>query len=539
MEHYVAINDGTYTRYYAWMSLFTASMLGVVMADSLLLVFIFWEMVGLCSYLLIGFWFHRPSAANAAKKAFIVTRLGDFGFLVGILLIFAKTGTFNITELHGLAGTAALAGTALTWAAIGIFSGAIGKSAQFPLHVWLPDAMEGPTPVSALIHSATMVSAGVFLVARTLPIFAHSIQAVTTVATIGAFTAFFAALMGLVATDIKRVLAYSTISQLGYMMLGLGAAGIGVANGGEATVEIAKAAAAIGIFHLFTHAFFKALLFLGAGSVQHASGTFDMRLMGGLRKIMPWTYYTFLIASLSLAGIWPLAGFWSKDEILAVALENQPVLFALALITVFMTAFYMFRVIFMTFHGEYRGGDPEAHGHPHESPKVMVLPMAVLAVLALAVGWWGTEGGFASFMGEHHAHAPGFFGVLGQSLPWISLITAIAGILLAYVMYIKKWISAEKIGNAFKPLYTLFLRKFYMDELYENLIVKKAMIGGFFAGLQKVDTYIIDGTVNGIAEGANTEGQAIGKAHNGQLQVYGLVTGLGIIAIILVLYIFA
>lgn len=538
MEHYIGINDGTYTRYYAWMSLFTASMLGVVMADSLLLVFVFWEMVGLCSYLLIGFWYHRPSAANAAKKAFIVTRLGDFGFLAGILLIFAKTGTFDIDELHALAGAGALAGTALTWAAVGIFSGAVGKSAQFPLHVWLPDAMEGPTPVSALIHSATMVSAGVFLVARTLPIFAHSTAALTTVAIIGAFTAIFAASMGLVATDIKRVLAYSTVSQLGYMMLGLGAAGLGVAHGGEPTVELAKAAAAIGIFHLFTHAFFKALLFLGAGSVNHATHTFDMRLMGGLRKVMPWTYYTFLIASLSLAGIWPLAGFWSKDEILAVALENQPVLFALAFITVFMTAFYMFRVIFLTFHGEYRGGDPEAHGHPHESPWVMVLPMVVLAALAVLAGLWGTGGGFAEFMGEEHAHAPGFFSVLTHGLPWIALLTAIAGIAFAWAVYQKKWISAEKIGGMFRPLYTLFLRKYWMDELYQDIIVKKVLLGGLFAGMQKMDTYVIDGTVNGVAEGAQIEGQAIGKAQTGQLQMYGLGIGIGVIAIILVLFIF-
>jgi NADH-quinone oxidoreductase subunit L len=528
--------DLGYHRYFAWMSLFTTSMLGVVMAGSLLLVFVFWEMVGLCSYLLIGFWFHRPSAANAAKKAFIVTRLGDFGFLAAILLIFAKTNTFDIGELYNIAGTAALAGTTLTWAAIGIFSGAVGKSAQFPLHVWLPDAMEGPTPVSALIHSATMVSAGVFLVARTLPIFAHSIQAVTTVAVIGGFTAIFAASMGLVATDIKRVLAYSTISQLGYMMLGLGAAGIGIAHGGYTTVEAAKAAAAIGIFHLFNHAFFKALLFLGAGSVNHATGTFDMRLMGGLRKIMPWTYITFLLGSLSLAGIWPLSGFWSKDEILAVALENQPAMFVLALITVFMTAFYMFRIIFLTFGGEYRGGDPEAHGHPHESPLVMVTPMVVLAILAVVSGFWNLGGDFSSLMGEHHAHAPGFFGILGQWLPWVSLILAGLGILLAYAMYSTKRISAERIGSMFKPLYNLFFRKYFFDELYENVIVKISLIGGLFAGLQKIDTYGVDGTVNGIANGAIAGGSTIKNVQTGQLQLYGLVIGIGIIVIILVLY---
>ncbi len=362
--------DPGYPRYYAFMSLFTACMLGLVLANNILFMFVFWEGVGLGSYLLIGFWFHKPSAANAAKKAFIVTRAGDFGFLAAILLLYAQTGTFDTQTLYNLVATGALAGSVLTWVAIGIFAGAAGKSAQFPLHVWLPDAMEGPTPVSSLIHAATMVAAGVFLVARFYPLFQHSAEAMTTVAVIGAFTAIFAASMGLVMNDIKRVLAYSTISQLGYMMLGLGVGSV-----------------AIGIFHLFTHAFFKCLLFLGSGSVNHGTGTFDMRLMGGLRKVMPWTYATFVIGSLSLAGIWPLAGFWSKDQILVAALTNNPVLFTLAIVTVFMTAFYMFRAVFMTFHGEYKGGAiPEHGGHdepshgPHESPAVMVAPMVVLAV---------------------------------------------------------------------------------------------------------------------------------------------------------------
>ena len=289
--------DSGYHRYFAFMSLFTASMLGLVMADNLVMMFAFWELVGLCSYLLIGFWFHRPAAANAAKKAFIVTRIGDFGFLAAILLLFTNTGTFDIAELHGLAVAGALAGTTLTWAAIGIFSGAIGKSAQFPLHTWLPDAMEGPTPVSALIHAATMVAAGVFLVARMFPLFAHSAEAMTTVAVIGGVTAIFAASIGLVMHDIKKVLAYSTISQLGYMMLGLGTGGI-----------------AIGIFHLFNHAFFKALLFLGAGSVNHATGTFDMRQMGGLRKVMPWTYATSSLPRLAspVSGHLPGSGVKTK-----------------------------------------------------------------------------------------------------------------------------------------------------------------------------------------------------------------------------------
>jgi len=515
--------DPGYHRYFAFMSLFTASMLGLVLADNLLFVYVFWEMVGLCSYLLIGFWFHRPSAANAAKKAFIVTRLGDFGFLAAILLLYFNAHTFDIAGLHSMAITGALAGTTLTWAAIGIFAGAVGKSAQFPLHTWLPDAMEGPTPVSALIHAATMVAAGVFLVARTFPLFSHSVEAVTTVAIIGGFTAIFAASMGLVMTDIKRVLAYSTISQLGYMMLGLGAGGI-----------------AIGIFHLFNHAFFKALLFLGAGSVNHATGTFDMREMGGLRKVMPWTYSTFLIASLSIAGIWPLSGFWSKDEILASALQNQPILFYLAMITVFMTAFYMFRVVFLTFGGEYRGGGAEGHGKPHESPSVMVMPMVVLAILAVVSGFWNVTGQFGAFMGhgETHSFAEGFFGILGHSLPWISLILAGLGILLAYAMYSAKWLSAERIGGLFKPLYTLFYRKYWFDELYEKVLVGKVLVGGFFAGLQGFDTYGVDGAVNGIASGAVATGKVIRKAHTGQLQLYGLFIGIGILAIILCLYFF-
>jgi len=510
--------DPGYHRYFAFMSLFTGSMLGLVLADNLLFMYVFWELVGLCSYLLIGFWFHKPAARNAATKAFVVTRLGDFGFLAAILSLYFNTGTFDIAELHSLAIAGTLGGAVLTWAAIGIFSGAVGKSAQFPLHVWLPDAMEGPTPVSALIHAATMVAAGIFLVARTYPLFAHSAQAVITVAIIGGVTAIFAASMGLVMTDIKRVLAYSTISQLGYMMLGLGTGGV-----------------AIGIFHLFNHAFFKALLFLGAGSVNHATGTFDMHQMGGLRRVMPWTYATFVIASLSIAGIWPLSGFWSKDEILASSLGAHPVLFVLAMLTVFMTAFYMFRVVFLTFGGEYRG-----EGKPHESPSVMVTPMVILATLAVVSGLWNVTGGFSQLFGhgETQSFARGFFGILAHPLPWISLILAGLGILLAYAMYSVKWLSAERIGNMFKPLYTLFYRKYWFDELYEKLFVGKALINGFFAGLQQFDNRGVDGTVNGIANATIAGGRAIRKAQTGQLQLYGLFMGIGILAIVLCVYLF-
>ncbi len=346
-----------YSRYYAYMSLFTASMLGLVISSNVIQLFVFWELVGLCSYLLIGFWYHRPSAAAAAKKAFIVTRLGDFGFLLAILYLFFNADRFAAEGLdpfviediyRAVAIGGVVTSSVAMWLAVGIFSGAVGKSAQFPLHTWLPDAMEGPTPVSALIHAATMVAAGVFLVARFFPVFEASGVAMNTVALIGGFTAIFAASMGLVMTDIKRVLAYSTVSQLGYMMLALGVGAYGAA-----------------IFHLFTHAFFKALLFLGSGSVSHATGTFDMRQMGGLRRHMPWTYATFLVGGLSLAGIFPFAGFWSKDEILAHAwgagsAVSQAV-FWMGLAAAFMTAFYVFRALFLTFEGEFRGGGLPEH----------------------------------------------------------------------------------------------------------------------------------------------------------------------------------
>ncbi len=508
--------DPGYHRYYAFMSMFTAAMLGLVLVDNLLLMFVFWELVGLFSYLLIGFWFHRPAAAAAAKKAFIITRIGDVGFLAAILLLYSQAGTLDIAQLHGLAIAGTLAGAVLTWAALGIFLGAVGKSAQFPLHVWLPDAMEGPTPVSALIHAATMVAAGVFLVARMYPLFEQSPAALLTVATVGGVTAIFAATMGLVMTDIKRVLAYSTISQLGYMMLGLGVGGI-----------------AVGIFHLFNHAFFKALLFLGAGSVNHATGTFDMRKMGGLRKVMPWTFATFLIASLSIAGIWPLAGFWSKEEILSNSLNNQPFLFYLAIITAFMTAFYMFRVIFLTFGGRYRGG-----GKPHESSPVMLIPLALLAVLAIGSGWLNANGWFEQFLGhgETHSFISGFFGVFSHPLTWVSLLMAGGGILLAYAIYSARWLSAERISQLFAPLHVLFSRKYWFDELYEKLIAKIILLNGLFAAMGFFDRRGVDGAVNGIADTAAASGKLIRKVQTGQLQLYGMSIILGVVAIILVLY---
>lgn len=500
-----------FCRYFAFMSLFTGSMLGLVMADNLLFLFLFWEGVGLCSYLLIGFWFHKPEAANAAKKAFIVTRAGDFGFLLAILYLYLKTGTFYIPELHHLAQIGALSGVALTWACIGIFSGAVGKSAQFPLHVWLPDAMEGPTPVSALIHAATMVAAGAFLVARNFPLFFHSDIALTIVACIGGFTALFAATMGLVMTDIKRVIAYSTISQLGYMMVGLGAGSM-----------------AFAIFHLFNHAFFKALLFLGAGSANHATETFDIREMGGLRRYMPWTNFTFLVAALSLGGIWPLSGFWSKDFILYQAWKGAPFAFYLTMATAFFTSLYIFRVYFMVFGGEYRG---KAH-HIHESPKVMLFPMVLLALGSIFSGWlWGQ---FIPFLGGEVKY--GFFTILTSPIALLSLLFSGLGILTAYALYSAKWISVEKIRGALPHLHTLLVQKYYFDHLYERVITMGIFVNGLFRGLEIIDSSGVDRTVDKVAGGTISAGRTIRKAQVGQLQFYGLAIIFGLIAILLALY---
>jgi len=549
------LGNPVYARYFAYMSLFTASMLGLVMAANVVQMFVFWELVGLCSYLLIGFWFHRPAAAAAAKKAFIVTRVGDFGFLIALMYLFFKTFTQseNYLEIHvinanlpGLVEAGVITGGALTLIALGMFIGAIGKSGQFPLHTWLPDAMEGPTPVSALIHAATMVTAGVFLVARFFPIFEHSADIMKIVTIIGGVTAIFAATMGLVSNDIKRVLAYSTVSQLGYMMLALGVGAYGPA-----------------IFHLFTHAFFKALLFLGSGSVNHATGTFDMRYMGGLRKKMPITYITFLIGSLSLAGIFPLAGFWSKDEILLNAFKDGDLIsismmgFLLAIIAVFMTAFYMFRALFMTFEGDFRGGsekDPEAqaHGPVHlaESPFPMVLPMIILAVPAVIIGFlvnpivnigipkhWFTY----EFLGKaldynYHVHtAHHQFDLL---LAIVSLSIALLGILLAWAMYKRNpYLAPSTLGRVSGPIYTLLLNKYYFDEAYERFITGKIYYRGIAQISDWIDRNIVDRIVNIVGWLGANFGSLIRELQTGQTQMYATVTSVGII-IIAAIYIF-
>ncbi len=549
--------DKSYTRYFAYMSLFTASMLGLVLARNVIQIFVFWELVGVSSYLLIGFWMDRPSAAAAAKKAFIMTRFGDFGFLLGILYLYSIDPSYmDVSKLYEAIGVEAITASMATWVALGLFAGAVGKSAQFPLHSWLPDAMEGPTSVSALIHSATMVTAGVFLIARFFPLFEHS-NVMTLVALIGGFTAVFAATMGLVANDIKRVLAYSTISQLGYMVMALGVG-----------------AYAPAIFHLFTHAFFKAALFLGAGSVHHASGTFNMKYMGGLKRHMPWTYWGMIIASLSLAGLFPFSGFWSKDEILGHAAEvgatTGNIVLALGLIAALMTAFYMFRAIFLTFHGEWNGGgekeeadaqlsgDPSpvgnAHSHLGESPWLMIAPVTLLAAISIFIGFFSNpvvevgsidKHAFAHFVtvenedvfpvdedgghkaADHAGAAPKFnFAVAG-----ISSLLALSGIALAYAMYIKSSISPSSIGARFRPLYNLMFRKYYFDELYENLIVSKGFYKYLADALRWFDEHWIDNANIHLSNWVSRIGKSGVLIQNGQTQTYAVGMVIGVIAI--------
>ena len=523
-----------YSRYYAYMSIFTTSMVGIVLARSILQVYVFWELVGLSSYLLIGFWHQRPAAAAAAKKAFLITRIGDVGLLLAILYLFVQKDFFlsqglNPFEIPDILGSASgLTSFAVTWLSLGIFAGAVGKSAQFPLHTWLPDAMEGPTPVSALIHAATMVAAGVFLIVRFFGLISESDTALTVVALIGGFTAVFAAGMGLVMYDIKRVLAYSTVSQLGYMVA---AVGIGVP--------------AVAMFHLFTHAFFKALLFLGSGSVNHATGTFDMRYMGGLRRHMKWTYFTFLIGALSLAGIFPLAGFWSKDEILLDAWHGgdavSQVVFWLAFATVFLTAFYMFRVIYMTFHGKFRGGvekeDPANAGHGvhlAESPWVMVVPLAILAVASVGAGYLFNP---LNDLGNIPAHW--FVEFLGGHVKDFDLViagasTAVAllGIGLATLMYQTGTISPQSVGRIFSPVRNLLFRKYYMDELYEGVLVYRIFYQGGVRFLDWFDREVVDRIVEFIGLVSRNAGRALAPVQNGQVQAYGIVVSLGMLLIL-------
>ena len=500
--------DAGYRKYYAFLSLFSFSMLGLVIANNFLQMYIFWEMVGLSSYLLIGHWYHKPEAANAAKKAFVVTRFGDFGFLIAILILATKTGTFNFLQLEHILNQGFFSQATITLVALLMFAGAVGKSAQFPLHVWLPDAMEGPTPVSALIHAATMVAAGVYLVARAYFIFSMSTLALSVIAVIGCFTAFFASSIALVQDDIKKVLAYSTVSQLGYMMLGLG---VGAFTGG--------------FFHLITHASFKALLFLGAGSVIHALGSNNIWEMGGLYKKMKVTTLTFLIGGLALAGIFPTSGYFSKDAILIQTFNSgHYILFALAMVTVGFTAFYVARVFFVVFLSIDKFGIK----HPHESPMVMCVPLIILALLALGLGFCSES--FKNFV---------FFRSVPEAehnlfIPILSNIIAAGSILFAWAMYQKQSVSAAALAQRFSGIYRVLKNKYYIDEFY-TFCVNRILFAVSNAAYW-FDRHIVDGAVNGVAWLLRSAAARLRKIQTGLLQNYALGLFGGVLLLCLLMF---
>jgi NADH-quinone oxidoreductase subunit L len=539
-------DDPGYTRYFAYLNLFVFMMLTLVLANNFLLMFVGWEGVGLCSYLLIGFWFDRDAPANAGKKAFVVNRVGDFGFLLGIFLIFAHLGTVGFNEVFAKASSLDI--TTVTLITLMLFVGATGKSAQIPLYVWLPDAMEGPTPVSSLIHAATMVTSGVYMIARCHVLYSMAPISMAVVAIVGAATALFAATMGLLQFDIKRVLAYSTISQLGYMFL---AVGVG--------------AFSAGIFHLMTHAFFKGLLFLGAGSVMHAmSGELDMRRMGGIWKRVPITFLTFLMATLAITGIPGFSGFFSKDEILWQAFSSSRghiYLWAVGAAAAGLTAFYMFRLLFVTFLGRCRASD-DVKKHIHESPAIMTIPLMVLAVLSVIGGYVGIPhilGGRNYF---HEFLAPVLGGLpegAGQTafslirpvfasagaaegggvnmellLMGISVAIAIIGISIAFYLYIWKTEVPQRLGERFKTIYTIVFHKYYVDEIYEALFVNGAKRLGTFLWRQ-FDEGVVDRGVNLVAELMGWLGDMLRRIQTGYVQSYALGIILGAVIIIIFL----
>jgi NADH-quinone oxidoreductase subunit L len=556
--------DPGYPRFFAEIALFIFSMTTLVLADNFLLLYLGWEGVGLCSYLLIGFWFTKQSAADAARKAFLLTRIADVGLFLGILLCWVMSGyrlgydgVFNHLDRRYV-----------TVACLLIFCGAVGKSAQFPLHVWLPDAMEGPSPVSALIHAATMVTAGVYLVARCTPLFLLAPAAQLVVACIGGFTALLAALIALTQMDLKRVLAYSTLSQLGYMFLGLGS-GVAATHemvtsaGHPVAYSLVTFAVIAAMFHLFTHAFFKALLFLSAGSVMHAMGNvIDMRRFSGLRKVLPITHWTFLCGALALAGLPPFSGFWSKDEIIAstwkashagalvgpwkvasIEIPQIPVgpfyfvLWASALVTAGLTAFYTFRAYFLTFHGPVRIPEEAGH-HAHESPAVMTVPLIVLAVFALGVGLvLGTPSGlFEGFlerapgfpeMTEGFAHGPDWL------LMGVSTLIALAGCALAWQMYVHEPDLPARLAAAARRLYQLSYNKFHFDEMYVAFIVKP--LQGFTTLLRELDRQVIDGLVDACGHVPRLFGILFRPVQNGLVQFYALAMVLGLTVFLLAL----
>ena len=536
-------HEGGYYRFFCYLNLFMFFMLTLVMAANLIVMFVGWEGVGLCSYLLIGFWFLKRSAADAGKKAFIVTRIGDFGFTVGILLVFATFGTVAFGEIFDSVAKNPVSEGVLTTICLLLFAGAIGKSAQLPLYVWLPDAMEGPTPVSALIHAATMVTAGVYMVARMNPLFSRAPAAMLAVAIVGAVTAFYSATIGLVQTDIKKVLAYSTVSQLGYMFL---ACGVG--------------AYTAGIFHLMTHAFFKGLLFLAAGSVIHAmGGEQDMMKMGGLRKKIPITYWTMFIATLAIAGIPGFAGFFSKDAILEAAKDGAHanlILWMLGVVGAGLTSFYMFRLVFLTFFGKPRYDEHKVH--VHESPKNMTVPLMVLAFLSIFGGWFAAPklvGGidyFDRFLAPvFSASAPASDAMNAASTEAASspamdllhaltgwpVVVGILGLLVAWWFYIKRPDIPKKMAQSTHALYLLLLNKYYVDGIYAALIVRPLLWISTNVFWHVVDEGAIDGVVNGTATVARESGSQARKLQSGNTRSYAAWVILGAVGFTVILFV--
>src|SRR6267143_700742 len=513
---YMAHDAGFY-RFFTWLSLFVFAMLILVMADNYLLMFVGWEGVGLCSYLLIGFWFERPEPYVAAKKAFVMNRIGDWGYTIGMITTFLVFGSMQFTQVFAHVDIATQAN--LTLICLAFFFGATGKSAQLPLYSWLPDAMEGPTPVSALIHAATMVTAGVYLVARSMPLFEAAGPSLAVVGAVGALTAIFAATIALVQFDIKRVMAYSTVSQLGYMFLALGVG-----------------APVAAIFHLATHAFFKALLFLGSGSVIHGlDGEQDMRKMGGLRRKMPVTFWTMLVGGGALAALPPLAGFWSKDEIVSAAfVSGHVVLYAIGIITAVLTAFYVTRALWMTFYGEPR--DHHLYDHAHESPAVMALPLVALAVgtavLGILVGFPPEQGFIDTFLrpvfeGEG-GHTPELATIV--TLAVVSVAAGVLGILAGLSMYVRHRPDPSAVSRAAGPLYRLLVNKYFVDELYDHRIVEafRAAFGAMWA----FDIHVIDGLANRLGWLAAVGGTALRRGQTGIVGNYALTIVAGLLVIL-------
>ncbi|WP_339915931.1 NADH-quinone oxidoreductase subunit L [Yeosuana marina] len=519
---YMKGDDG-YTRFFSYLSLFTFSMYGLVLATNLFQIYIFWELVGVSSFLLIGYYYTKPSAVSAAKKAFIVTRFADLGFLIGILIMGYFTGTYDFETLNNPEGavilnwasTSFMGLSVITWALLLIFIGGAGKSAMFPLHIWLPDAMEGPTPVSALIHAATMVVAGVYLVARLFPMFyfvEHGF-ALNVVAYVGAFSSLFAAIIAITQTDIKRVLAFSTMSQIGYMMLALGVSGY---DGHEGVGYMAS------MFHLFTHAMFKALLFLCAGSVIHAVHSNYLKDMGGLRKYMPITNITFLIAALAISGVPPFAGFWSKDEILVAAFEHNKLIYYVGVFVAGLTAFYMFRIYF----GIFWGKEKQYEHAPHESPLSMTVPLIVLAILSAV-------GGFIPFSELITPDRIGFEAHLNYPLAAIAISVGLIGIILAWVFYKKENSLSDKYALAFGPFYKWACDKFYFDEIY-LFVTKKIIFKHISAPIAKFDKKYVDGTMEGIGNKTVLISKAIKGIQSGKVQDYAFSFVMGAVIIALV-----